>query len=114
MKKRVKNCRLKYSIHITKAQNKTSGTMKTHHIITFHSDFLTISFWFTTLLKLLASSFGKKKADFSKQRSRHISPVVDAYNLKPLQIILKLALTKTYMVQVKFRRICMEPSCSTR
>ena len=31
MKKRVKNCRLKYSIHITKAQNKTSGTMKTHH-----------------------------------------------------------------------------------
>lgn len=64
MKKRVKNCRLKYSIHITKAQNKTSGTMKTHHIITFHSDFLTISFWFTTLLKLLASSFGKKKLTF--------------------------------------------------
>lgn len=79
MKKRVKNCRLKYSIHITKAQYKTSGTMKTHHnYVSFR--FFDYIIWFTTLLKLLASSFEKKKeADFSKQRSRHISPVVGAY-----------------------------------
>ena len=79
MKKRVKNCRLKYSIHITKEQYKTSGTMKTHHnYVSFR--FFDYIIWFTTLLKLLASSFEKKKkADFSKQRSRHISPVVGAY-----------------------------------
>ena len=60
MKKRVKNCRLKYSIHITKAQYKTSGTMKTHHnYVSFR--FFDYIIWFTTLLKLLASSFEKKK-----------------------------------------------------
>ena len=60
MKKRVKNCRLKYSIHITEAQYKTSGTMKTHHnYVSFR--FFDYIIWFTTLLKLLASSFEKKK-----------------------------------------------------
>ena len=63
MKKRVKNCRLKYSIHITEAQNKTSGTMKTNHnYVSFR--FFDYIIWFTTLLKLLASSFGKKKLTF--------------------------------------------------
>ena len=78
MKKRVKNCRLKYSIHITKAQNKTSGTMKTNHnYVSFRFfDYIILVY---DIIKTTCFFFRKKKADFSKQRSGHISPVVDAY-----------------------------------
>ena len=38
-----------------------------------------IYFWFITLLKLVASFFWKKVADFYEQSSRRISSAVDAY-----------------------------------
>ena len=63
MKKRVKNCRLKYSIHITKAQNKTSGTMKTHHnYVSFRFfDYIILVY---DIIKTTCFFFRKKKLTF--------------------------------------------------
>ena len=52
--------------------------MKTCHHNVFIQIFLHI-FFFTTLFKLVASSFYKKVADFYEQSNRRVSSAVGAY-----------------------------------
>ena len=80
MKKRVKNCRMKYSIHITKAQYKTSGTMKTHHnYVSFRFfDYIILVY---DIIKTTCFFFRKKKADTYRRSSMLIETPANHFKI---------------------------------